>query len=92
MSNLFDALDDVEEPQDLFQIFLKPVAEMTDEELAETYEKVQARRKKKLPRTKQPDELDLILKRMSPEMAAIVLKKMEEQSAEEENKEGEVEE
>ena len=83
-SKLFDALDDVGSDTDLFQLFRKDVEDMTDDELEQTFTRVQAQRRKKTPRTRRQTELDMALKKLEKANPAVhqqLLKKIEENIA-----------
>ena len=91
-----DALDEIESDEDLLQTFVKSVTEMSEEELETVYKKIQAKRKKKIPRSKEKTELDIMLGKLTPELAQVVLQKLKaaeaeaaEAEAETENKEEE---
>lgn len=90
------ALDSLESEEDMLQIFIKPVTEMTDEELEYVYKKIQAKRKKKIKRGREKTELDLMLEKLTPEMAQQIVKRLEidkiEKKEEVEEKEEEEEE
>ena len=80
MPGLFDALDDVGTDADLFQMFEKPVEDMTDEEVEKTITHIQATRMKKVKRTRKQTELDILLKRLekaNPEKHQEMLVQME---------------
>ena len=73
------------EASDLFEIFLKPVEELSDDELRETIERLRSLRKVRINTKKGKTVLDQILEQLSPENAQKVLQHMklgEEKEAE----------
>ena len=73
---LFDALDDAGVETDLFQLFLRPIEEMTGDEIDNVYEYVRQQRKVKVKRTRKQTKLDFILKNMDEETAQAILKQL----------------
>ena len=76
---VLDALDAIESDEDLLQLFIKPVTDMAEDELEAVYKKIQAKRKKKIPRGREKTELDIMLGKLTPELAEVVLQKLTEQ-------------
>ena len=80
-----------EEIQDLIQLFTKPVAEMSDEELDEALSRMSKMRKTKISSRKKVDYVtDVILPKLDPAAAEQILKKLEA-ADKEEDKESEEE-
>ena len=92
---VLDTLDAIESDEDLLQMFTKSVTDMSADELELVYTKIQARRKKKIPRGREKTELDIMLGKLTPELAQVVLQRLMEKENEEaaanENKEDNVE-
>ena len=69
-------MSEASEASDLFEIFLKPVEELSDEELRETIERLRSLRKVRINTKKGKTVLDQILEQLSPENAQKVLQHM----------------
>ena len=74
---LFDALDDAGVETDLFQLFLRPIEEMSEEEIDKAYDYVRQQRQVKVKRTRKQTKLDYILKNLDEDVAQAILKKLE---------------
>lgn len=61
---------------DLYEILTKPVAEMSDDELLAAVGTIREQRKIKISSSKQKSALDLLLGRITPENARILLAQM----------------
>ena len=82
-----DALEEFDvKKDDLFKLFLRPIDEMTDDELEKVYGYVQEMRKYNPKRAKEKTELDVMLGKLSPEMAQHVLKQLLAQKKKEKGK------
>jgi hypothetical protein len=71
-------------PVDFFQLFLKPVSEMSDTELDSTYEKLRAMRKVRIGVTRKKDMLDQVLGQLSMGQAQQILEKLKKKKETEE--------
>jgi len=76
------------DPEDLLQIFTRPIDEMTDDELIKTLEDLRKLKGKVRISTKKKTELDMILERLTPEQARLALEKLEPKIVESEEPEG----
>jgi len=74
------------DPEDLLQIFTKPIDEMSDEELHTTLASLRGLRSKVRISTKKKTELDMILEKLTPEQARKALETLEPQTVEEDKK------
>lgn len=69
------------DPEDLLQIFTKPIDEMESiEEIQETLSKLRKLRSKVRISTKKKTELDMILEKLTPEQARKALETLEPQA------------
>ena len=72
------------DPEDLLEIFTKPIDEMESiEEVQETLQKLRKLRSKVRVSTKKKTELDSILERLTPDLARQALEKLEPKIVEE---------
>lgn len=65
------------DPEDLLEIFTKPIDEMDDDELTQTLEDLRKLRGKVRISTKKKTELDMILERLTPDQARVALESLE---------------
>ena len=72
-----------EEPSDLFEIFMKPVGDLTTEEIQDTLTKLRSLRTVRINTKKGKSVLDQILEQLSPENAQKVLQQMEKNKSKE---------
>lgn len=62
--------------EDLISIFTKPVDEMSDEELENTYQKIRELRAVKIASTKKKSQFDYLLDNLTPDTARALLEKL----------------
>ena len=79
MDDLEKALAAVDTGIDLFEIFERPVEEMSDDEIDQVYTVLQKLRRKKTKRTKSSTQLDILLKKLTPDMAQAILAQLNKQ-------------
>jgi hypothetical protein len=70
------AVEEEQQQMDLYEILTKPVADMSDDELLAAVGTIREQRKIKISSSKQKSALDLLLGRISPENARILLAQM----------------
>ena len=75
------------DPEDLLEIFTRPIDEMDDTELDACLQDLRKLRSKVKVSTKKKTELDMILEKLTPDQARLALEKLEPKIVEEPDKE-----